>query len=48
MNGISKEPQEVKINDPEGFELVKYYFKPKKVNKLSEKDVEVAKDVLDE
>lgn len=37
VNGISKEPQEVKINIPEGFELVKYYFKPRKVNKLSEK-----------
>ena len=45
---ISKEPQKVKINVPEGFELVKYYFKPKKVNKLSEKDVEVAEDIFDE
>ena len=48
VNGISKEPQEVKINIPEGFELVKYYFKPRKVNKLSEKDVEVAEDIFDE
>ena len=44
----TKEPQKVKINVPEGFELVKYYFKPKKVNKLSEKDVEVAEDIFDE
>ena len=48
VNGISKEPQKVKINVPEGFELVKYYFKPKKVNKLAEKDVEVAEDIFDE
>ena len=48
VNGVSKEKQKIEINLPDGFELVRYYFKARKINKLSEKDEELAEDEFDE
>ena len=40
FNGVSTERQEVKINIPEGFELLRYYFKASKINKLTDDDID--------
>lgn len=40
VNGVSTERQEVKINIPEGFEIVRYYFKASKINKLTDDDID--------
>ena len=50
VNGVSTERQEVKINIPEGFEIVRYYFKASKINKLTDDDVdeELYEDEFDE
>ena len=50
VNGVSTNRQEVKINIPEGFEILKYYFKASKINKLTDDDVdeELYEDEFDE
>jgi len=50
VNGVSTERQEVKFNIPEGFEVVRYYFKASKINKLTDDDVdeEAYEDEFDE
>ncbi|MBR6023787.1 MAG: ABC transporter ATP-binding protein [Methanobrevibacter sp.] len=50
VNGVSTERQEVKINIPEDFEIVRYYFKASKINKLTDDDVdeELYEDEFDE
>jgi lipopolysaccharide transport system ATP-binding protein len=50
VNGVSTERQEVKLNIPEGFEIVRYYFKASKINKLTDDDVdeELYEDEFDE
>lgn len=50
VNGVSTERQEVKLNIPEGFEILRYYFKASKINKLTDDDVdeELYEDEFDE
>ena len=50
VNGVSTDRQEVKINVPEGFEILRYYFKASKINKLTDDDVdeELYEDEFDE
>ena len=50
VNGVSTDRQEVKLNIPEGFEIVRYYFKASKINKLTDDDVdeELYEDEFDE
>ena len=50
VNGVSTNRQEVKINIPEGFEVLRYYFKASKINKLTDDDVdeELYEDDFDE
>ncbi|MBR0270969.1 MAG: ABC transporter ATP-binding protein [Methanobrevibacter sp.] len=50
VNGVSTNRQEVKLNIPEGFEIVRYYFKASKINKLTDDDVdeELYEDEFDE
>ena len=50
VNGVSTERQEVKVNIPEGFEIVRYYFKASKINKLTDDDIdeELYEDEFDE
>lgn len=50
VNGVSTERQEVKLNIPEGFEIVRYYFKASKINKLTDDDIdeELYEDEFDE
>ncbi|WP_407415602.1 ABC transporter ATP-binding protein [Methanobrevibacter sp.] len=50
VNGVSTDRQEVKFNIPEGFEIVKHYFKASKINKLTDEDIdeELYEDEFDE
>lgn len=50
VNGVSTKRQEVKINIPEGLEILRYYFKASKINKLTDDDVdeELYEDEFDE
>ena len=50
VNGVSTDRQEVKVNIPEGFEILRYYFKASKINKLTDDDVdeELYEDEFDE
>ena len=48
VNGVSKDKQKVEINLPEGFEIVRHYFKSRKINKLTEKEETLAEDEFDE
>ncbi len=38
LNGVNKTKQEVKINVPEGIEVVKYYFNPSKYNDFNDEE----------
>lgn len=50
VNGVSTDRQEVKVNIPEGFEIVRHYFKASKINKLTDDDIdeELYEDEFDE
>lgn len=47
FNGINKEPQDVKINIPEGLEVVNYYFSSDKKGKIDVNDIDYEEDRFD-
>lgn len=47
FNGINKEKQEIKINVPEGLEVVNYYFGSDKKGKIDVNDIDYEEDRFD-
>lgn len=47
VNGISEDKQKVKISIPEGLEIVNYYYKANKINKLENEDIIQVDDEFD-
>ena len=47
FNGINKNPQDVKINLPEGLEVVNHYFGSDKKGKIDVNDIDYEEDRFD-